>query len=87
LEKFRNDYEKAKTDAVNIANKWNVKAEFSNKRRKISKKHFDELVEDFRFKNNEHYFKINVYNNVFDMVCNQLHNRFEGTHEICNLYR
>lgn len=40
LEKFRNYYEKAKTDAVNIANKLNVKAEFSNKRRKILKKTF-----------------------------------------------
>jgi len=35
VEKFKIYYEKAKTDAVNIANKWNVKAEFSNKRRKI----------------------------------------------------
>jgi len=58
LEKFRNDYEKAKTDTVNIAKKWNVKAKFSNKRRKILKKHFDELAEDFRFKNNEHLIQI-----------------------------
>lgn len=86
LEKFRNGYENAKANALNIASKWKVNPEFSNKRKKIIKKHFDELAQDFRFENNEHAFKINVFYKVLDVVCCQLHNRFVGMNEVCNLF-
>jgi len=68
LEKFRNVYENAKANALNIVSKWKVNPEFSNKRKKITKKHFDELAQDFRFENNEHAFKINVFYKVLDVV-------------------
>ncbi|XP_050065229.1 zinc finger MYM-type protein 1-like [Aphis gossypii] len=64
LEQFRNGYENAKANALNIASKWKVNPEFSNKRKKIIKKHFDELAQDF----------------------SQLHNRFVGMNEVCNLF-
>lgn len=86
LEKFRNEYENAKANALDIASKWKVNQEFSNKRKKITKKHFDELAQDFRFENNEHAFKINVFYKVLDVVCCQLHNRFVGMNEVCNLF-
>lgn len=34
LEKFRNGYENAKANALNIASKWKVNPEYSNKRKK-----------------------------------------------------
>ena len=35
--------------ACEIAKKWNIKPEFTQKRIKIVKKHFDELAADHRF--------------------------------------
>jgi hypothetical protein len=59
---------------------------FLIKEEKLQKNHFDELAQDFRFENNEHSFKVNVFFKVLDVVCCQLHNRFVRMNEICNLF-
>jgi hypothetical protein len=86
LKIFKNEYENAKANALNIASKWNVNPEFSNKRRKMTKNYFDEFARDFRFENNEHSFKVNVFYKVLDVVYCQLHNSFVGMNKECNLF-
>jgi hypothetical protein len=86
LEKFKNKHENTQVNALNITSKWNVNLEISTKRRKITKNLFVELAKDVRFENNKHSFKVNVFYKVLDVVCCQLHNRFVGMNEVCNLF-
>lgn len=51
----------------------------------LSVKHFDELLNDHRF-GNEDDFRVNVFIKVLDVVINQIDNRFKGMQEVSNLF-
>lgn len=78
LKNYRNKYEDLKTDATSIAKRWNISPLFREKRQHKPKKQYDEYDTNYLFYNQEYYFKVNIYYKVFDIVINQLNNRFEG---------
>ncbi|CAH1956990.1 unnamed protein product [Acanthoscelides obtectus] len=73
-------------EATELANKWNIQPEFRQKRQPKVKKHFDELLSDYRFNNTQILFKINVFNVVMDRVLTQISNRFRSMKKINKLF-
>ncbi|CAH1998356.1 unnamed protein product, partial [Acanthoscelides obtectus] len=63
-------------EATELANKWNIQPEFRQRRQPKVKKHFDELLSDYRLNNTQILFKINVFNVVMNRVLTQISNRF-----------
>lgn len=56
------------------------------KRRRKTKKHFDELASDHRFENQEEVFRVTIFNNVLDIIINQLDARFIGMSAVCKSF-
>lgn len=78
LKECRNNYINLKNEAIGISRSWNINPEFEDKRQLKPKKHFDEANTNYLFSSRENYFRINIYYKVFDIVINQIGNRFEG---------
>ncbi|XP_065657993.1 zinc finger MYM-type protein 1-like [Hydra vulgaris] len=68
------------------ATTWQIPAIFFQKRRKVVKRHFDELSTDHRFDSSEEIFRINIFIKILDVVINQLDNRFKGMQEVVQLF-
>ncbi|XP_072943498.1 zinc finger MYM-type protein 1-like [Epargyreus clarus] len=60
LKKYRNDFESFNSKATETAKKYDIDPTFSEKRRRKTKKHFDELASDHRFQNQEEIFRMPV---------------------------
>lgn len=58
-----------------------------NKRRKITKKHFDEICEDTRLSDSESHFRINVFNRCLDICITKLNERFKGTNNVADIFQ
>ncbi|XP_065652950.1 zinc finger MYM-type protein 1-like [Hydra vulgaris] len=87
LSKILNEiFDSAKLEAVEIATTWQIPAIFFQKRRKIVKRHFDELSTDHRFDSSEEIFRINIFIKILDVVINQLDNKFKGMQEVVQLF-
>ena len=86
LKQYRKMFDSAKLEAVEIATTWQIPAIFFQKRRKIVKRHFDELSTDHRFDSSEEIFRINIFIKILDVVINQLDNRFKGMQEVVQLF-
>ena len=86
LKQYRKMFDSAKLEAIEIATTWQIPAIFFQKRRKILKRHFDELSTDHRFDSSEEIFRINIFIKILDVVINQLDNRFKGMQEVVQLF-
>ncbi|KAF2881217.1 hypothetical protein ILUMI_24954, partial [Ignelater luminosus] len=86
LEEFRGEFEKAKSDAVELAKSWGVRVEFGQKRVKKTKRHFDELCEDQRLSDGDKRFKVNVFLACLDIAISQLNHRFVGLNQIVDSF-
>lgn len=87
LQEFRNDYEGAKKQAIQLSADWGVKVEFCNKRVKKTKKYFEELCEDERLSDGEARFRVNIFYGCLDIICNQLVNRFKSLSDVIKTFR
>ncbi|KAF5281918.1 hypothetical protein FQR65_LT14444 [Abscondita terminalis] len=83
---FRSKLQNIVKEATIIACKWGVASQFSNKRCRTVKKHFDELAQDHRFENAENFFKVNTFYRVVDIVSVQLRKRFAGLQTVADLF-
>lgn len=83
---LRSCYEELKVVAETLANKWGINTDFTQKRQRQVKRHFDELSSDYRFSNTEILFKVDVFNFVIDRVMRQIDDRFESMKKINNLF-
>ncbi|XP_045446623.1 zinc finger MYM-type protein 1-like [Melitaea cinxia] len=86
LKKYRNDFESFKSKATETARKYDIDSTFPEKRRRKTKKHFDELASDHRFENREEVFRVTIFNNVLDIIINQLDARFIGMSAVCKSF-
>lgn len=86
LKKYRNDFESFKSKATETARKYDIDPSFPEKRRRKTKKHFDELASDHRFENQEEVFRVTIFNSVLDIIINQLDARFIGMSAICKSF-
>lgn len=89
LKKYRNDFESFesfKSKATETARKYDIDPTFPEKRRRKTKKHFDELASDHRFENQEEVFRVTIFNSVLDIIINQLDARFIGMSTICKSF-
>ncbi|XP_046971602.1 zinc finger MYM-type protein 1-like [Vanessa cardui] len=86
LKKYRNDFESFKSKATETARKYDIDPTFPEKRRRKTKKHFDELASDHRFENQEEVFRVTIFNSVLDIIINQLDARFVGMSAICKSF-
>ena len=70
-------------EAQNITKTWNIKeVSLRNRRKKRIKTHFDELSDDFEFKDPLHDFKAKVFNEVLDILIFEMNSRFESIKNI-----
>lgn len=79
-------YNNIKTEARDLAKKWNIDPSFQVKRQRKVKKQFDELALDHQFKDREEYFKVNVYYFTIDIICNKLTERFLAMRTVKNYF-
>ncbi|XP_065662971.1 zinc finger MYM-type protein 1-like [Hydra vulgaris] len=92
LKQYRKMFDSAKLEAVEIATTWQIPAIFFQKRRKIVKRHFDELSTDHRFDSSEEIFRINIFikfwtslstNSTIDLKeCKKWYNYFPASIQI-----
>ncbi|GBP12557.1 hypothetical protein EVAR_10226_1 [Eumeta japonica] len=77
LQIYRNNFELFKCKASEAARKYDIDTHFQEKRQRKVKKHFDELAADHRFPNREEIFKVQIFNNIVDILIAQLNTRFK----------
>ncbi|XP_043481649.1 uncharacterized protein LOC122510810 [Leptopilina heterotoma] len=86
LKEQRNNYEILRKESCDTAKSWNIEPIFKDKRQYKPKKKVDEIILNYLFSSREHYFKVNIYYKVFDIVINQITNRFEGMEKIVDQF-
>lgn len=86
IQKYRDSYADAKYEATVVASKWSISPEFTAKRARNVKRHFDELCQDERLRDPEQLFKIDVFYGSLDIISNQLQFRFKGLNEIVSSF-
>lgn len=77
LKSLRSAYGALKNEAIALASKWGIAAEFQTKRQTRVKKHYDELAADHRFQTREDMFRVSVVFRTLDIVNEQLVGRFK----------
>uniref|UniRef100_A0A8C5QMR9 Zinc finger MYM-type protein 1 n=2 Tax=Leptobrachium leishanense TaxID=445787 RepID=A0A8C5QMR9_9ANUR len=87
LSTYRDHFEEAKETAAALAEKWGISAEFTNKRIKKVKRHFDELCMDQRLADPEERFKTTVFYRCLDIITNQLSDRFKGMNAVFHRFK
>lgn len=60
--------------AIILANTWGIDPQFRNQRR-IVKKYFDEIDNQFCFSNREHKFRVTIFNTIIYIITSQLEMR------------
>jgi len=83
----QNSFDVLLNESRDLAKEWGVTPVFKNKRRKITKRFFDELAEDERFSDPETYFKINVYYCCLDIFISQTKRRFQSLSDLSNAFQ
>lgn len=66
---------------------WRIKAEFTDKRQRRTKKFHDELSSDCRLTDPMLAFKVDVFYRLVDVAINQLELRFEGQRQVAQLFK
>lgn len=61
LQEYREQFDEAKASTLALAVKWGCNSQFTATRVKKVKRHFDDLSEDSRLSDAEHYFRVNVF--------------------------
>lgn len=61
-----------------MTTKYKISITFEDKRKKITKKHFNELAQDHRYDNPKEIYKIKMFYATIDIVAFQIKNRFLG---------
>lgn len=84
--KIRDNFNILIEEANCKALQWDVTPEFSCKRTRKVKKFYDELSQDQRLSQGNHYFKTQVLYRCIDTVVTQLKTRFVGLSEINDLF-
>lgn len=67
---MRNNFDLYKNEAIVLFNAWNIKPEYVSKRKRHTKKHYDEITEDQRLQNPEDNYRVNVYISTIDITFN-----------------
>ena len=86
LQEYRTKFDEAKASTLALAMKWGSHTQFTATRVKKVKRHFDELSEDSRLSDAEHYFRVNVFNACIDVVTQQLSQRFVSLNRTAHLF-
>lgn len=81
---MRTNFADIREKAVVLANSFNIKPVFENKRKRKVKKFYDELLEDERLSDAEQLFKVEIFFCTLDILANQLKIRFESINAIQN---
>lgn len=81
---IRTNFTEIKDKAVVLANSFNIRPVFENKRKRKVKKFYDELLEDERLSDAEQLFKVDIFFCTLDILANQLKIRFESINAIEN---
>ena len=68
IQKYRDSYADAKYEATVVTSKWSISPEFTAKRPRNVKRHFDELCQDERLRDPEQLFKIDVFYGSLDLI-------------------
>ena len=79
---MRNNFEKIKTEAEELAKTWKIERKLQEKRSRITKRFHDELSVDTQFADPLHKFKGNIYYASLDIMISQLEVRFKSLNEI-----
>lgn len=82
----QNSFHGLLNESRDLAKEWGVTTVFKNKRRKITKRFFDELSEDERILDPESYFKVNVYYCCLDILISQTKQRFQSLCDLSNTF-
>ena len=83
LMEMRNSFRQTVEEAQKIAKTWNIEdMSLQNRRKRRIKTFFDELSDDFEFKDPLHNFKVKVFNKVLDILIFEMNSRFESVKNI-----
>ena len=69
-----------------MSSSWGITLEFTDKRKKTTKKFHDELSTDCRFADPMQAFKVDVFYKLVDVAINQLVCRFDGQQQVAELF-
>lgn len=83
---FREQFDKAKSDALALATKWGSQTQFEATRTRKVKRHFDELSEDSCLTDAKSNFRGNVFNACLDIIIQQLSQRFTSLNGTVNMF-
>lgn len=82
----QNSFNSLLNESKDLAKEWRVTTVFKNKRRKITKRFFDELSQDERISDPESYFKVNVYYCCLDILISQTKQRFQSLCDLSSMF-
>ena len=83
LVEMRNSFSRIVEEAEKIAKTWNIEnMSLRNRRKRRIKTFFDELSDDFEFKDPLHNFKVKVFNKVLGILIFEMSSRFERVKNI-----
>ena len=82
----QNSFNGLLNESRDLAKEWDVTPVFKNKRRRITKRFFDELSEDERISDPESYFRVNVYYCCLDILISQTKQRFQSLCDLSNIF-
>lgn len=82
----QNSFNSLLNESKDLTKEWRVTTVFKNKRRKITKRFFDDLSEDERISDPESYFKVNVYYCCLDILISQTKQRFQSLCELSSMF-
>ena len=70
-----------------LAKEWNITPVFKNKRRRMTKRFFDELSEDERISDPVSYFRVHVFYGCLDVLISQTKKRFDSFCDLNNIFQ
>jgi len=87
LQYLRDSWDSVLLSANAMSSFWRIKAEFTDKRQRRTKKFHDELSSDCRLTDPMLAFKVDVFYRLVDVAINQLELRFEGQRQVAQLFK
>ena len=84
---LRNKFEELVIEASDICGEWGLPVQFTNRRIRKTKRHFDELSEDERLNDPEKCFRVTVFLPMIDTLSSQLYSRFQGMKSVVEAYQ
>lgn len=87
LQYLRDSWDSVLLSANAMSSFWRIKAEFTDKRQRRTKKFHDELSSDCRLTDPMLAFKVDVFYRLVDVAINQLELRFAGQRQVAQLFK